>query len=356
MALDRIEAGEAAQYLVEEPLKLGPEAVGGQQRCLEELFNALCSSLLSPDLALRYGLSGRCSVLLSGPPGCGKTLMARVAAHMLDQLSERSCRFFAIKPGELESPWVGETQANIRNTFKAIRKAAKGGMAVVFIDEVEAIGRHRGTSHAHHEDLFTAAWLAEFDGFENRGNVAVVSATNRQDLIDVALLQRLSDTQISVSRPDLAAARAIFRIHLAENVPVYPNGAAAAETREELIETAVSRLFAQSGESALCVLHFRDGTTRPVAAYELVSGRLIEQLCRAARTRALARHVRGGSKGVRLHDMNTAVSQATERLATTITRANAHHYVADLPEDVDVVRVERPARQVKQINTYLNPE
>ena len=361
MALERIDAGEAQQYLVEEPLKLGPEAVGGQQRCLEELYDSLCSSLLMPELALQYGLSGRCSVLLSGPPGCGKTLMARVAAHMLDRLSDRTCRFFAIKPGELESPWVGETQANIRNAFKSIRKAAAGGNAVVFIDEVEAIGRHRGTSHAHHADLFTAAWLAELDGFEDRGNVAIVSATNRPDLIDAALLQRLSDTQITVPRPDIGAARAIFGIHLSESVPVHPvpvhrNGPAAADTREELIETAVSSLFAPNGESSLCVLHFRDGATRPVGAHELVSGRLIEQLCRAARTRALARHVRGGEKGVRVSDMSTAVSQATERLATTITRANAHHYIADLPEDNDVVRVERPTRQVKRVDTYLNIE
>ncbi len=356
MALERIDAGGAQEFLVQEPLKVGPEAVGGQQHCLQQVFDALCSSLLEPGLAAEYGLSGRCSVLLCGPPGCGKTLIARVAAYMLDQLSDRSCLFFSIKPGELESPWVGLTQENIRKAFKDIRKAAEGGMAVVFIDEVETIGRHRGTGQAHHEDQFTAAWLAELDGFDDRGNIAIVSATNRVDLIDAALFQRLSDTQITVSRPDIEGARAIFGVHLTESVPMFPNGALAESTREELIETAVSCLFAPNGENPLCVLHFRDGSTRSVGAHELVSGRLIEQLCRAARTSALARQVRGGARGVRVSDIRTAVSLATERLATTITRGNAHHYIADLPDDIDVVRVERPTRQVKRMQTYLNLE
>jgi hypothetical protein len=123
-----------------------------------------------------------------------------------------------------------------------------------------------------------------------------------------------------------------------------------------LIETAVSSLFAPNGESPLCVLHFRDASTRSVGAHELVSGRLIEQLCRNARSRALARQVRGGSRGVRVSDIRTAVSQAIERLATTITRGNAHNYIADLPDDIDVVRVERPTRQVKRMQTYLNLE
>jgi proteasome-associated ATPase len=356
MALERVDSGGAQEYLVEEPLKVGPKAVGGQANCLEQVFDALSSSIQRPDLASEYGLSSRCSVLLCGPPGCGKTLIARVAANMLDQLSDRSCRFFSIKPGQLESPWVGETQQNIRNAFKDIRKAARGGIAVVFIDEVETIGRHRGTGQAQHADLFTAAWLAELDGFDDRGDIAIVSATNRVDLIDTALLERLSDTQITVSRPDIDGARAIFGVHMAETVPVFPNGALAESTREELIETGVSSLFAPNGESPLCVLHFRDGSTRSVGAYELVSGRLIEQLCRAACTRALAREIRGGSKGVRVSDVRSAVSQATERLATTITRGNAHHYIADLPDDIDVVRVERPSRPVKRMQTYLNLE
>jgi len=356
MAVERIESGSGQKYLHDEVLDVGPESVGGQDRCLEELLQGLTATLVAPELAGDYDLNGCRSILLHGPPGCGKTLMGRVAAAQISRISGRRCGFFVVKPGEWESPWVGEAQANIRKCFQALHKAADGGMAVLFIDEVESVGRHRGGTASHHADKFTAAWLAELDGFVDRGDVAIVSATNRRDLIDQALLERLSDVVIRVPRPDSRGAARIFEIHLGEKVPVYPNGHAAEATRSEIVETAVSRLYAPNGDNALCTLHFRDGRTQPVAAKSLVSGRLIEQICRSARERAFARHLAGGTPGVQVADMETAIAGAIERLATTLSVRNVHQYLDELPDDVDVVRVEMVRKNVKRPLRYVNAE
>jgi ATP-dependent 26S proteasome regulatory subunit len=318
MAFEQIESGAGKQYLLDEIADVGRESVGGQDTALEQLLNALTAKLVAPKLAESYRVGGRRTILLHGPPGCGKTSMARVAASEISRLSGRRCQFFVVKPGEWESPWVGEAQANVRRCFQALHGAATEAMAVLFLDDVESVGRHRGGAASHHADRFTAAWLAELDGFADRGEVAVVSATNRKDLIDAALLERLSDVEISVPRPDSRGAQHIFEIHLGEKVPVHPDGSAAAETRCEITESAVSRLYAPNGEDALCVLYFRDGKTRPVGARELVSGRLIEQICRSAREAAFVRHLGGGAAGVRVADMEKAVSEAS--ISTTCPR------------------------------------
>ena len=354
LAIERIESGDGEQYLVDEAADVGRESVGGQDGPLETILNILTAKFMAPELAARYGVGGRGSIVLTGPPGVGKTSIARVAASEITRLSGRHCQFFVVKPGEWESPWVGETQANIRRCFQALHKAASKSLSVLFLDDVESLGRHRGGTTSQHSDKFVAALLAELDGFAGRGEVAVVSATNRKDLLDAAVLERLSDVEIPVPRPDSRGAERIFEIHLHEKIPVHPDGSDAAETRKEIIETAVSNLYAPNAADALCTLHFRDGKTRPVGVRELVSGRLFEQICRSARQSAFERHVAGGTAGVRVVDMEKAVSAATQRLATTLTLHNVREHLEDLPQDADVVRVETPQRRVVRPIRYLN--
>jgi SpoVK/Ycf46/Vps4 family AAA+-type ATPase len=196
--------------------------------------------------------------------------------------------------------------------------------------------------------------LAELDGFADRRNVAIICATNRKDLLDSALYERLSDLEISVGRPEMTGARAIFQIHLPESVPFHPNGVLAKSTRQELIEHAVSQFYSPNAGNELCTLRFRDGKQRVIVARELASGRLFENVCRSARRSAFLREVRGGAEGVRLSDMQDAVSQTLERMRHTLTINNAQAYLHDLPQDVDVVSVEPVVRRVKQPHKYLN--
>jgi proteasome-associated ATPase len=354
VAYERIELASSRRYLLEEIPEIGRHYVGGHQHHLETLLGALTTALVAPDKARAYGLAGRRSILMVGPPGCGKTLMARVAAAEIAHSTGHKCRFAVVKPAEWEDPYVGVTQRNIRQCFQALREAAQDGPAVLFLDEIEAVGRIRGSAVNQHNDKFLAALLAELDGFTDRSGVAVIAATNRKDLTDPALLERLSDVEIVVPRPDMRAAREILGIHLPATVPCWPNGSMAAATRNDLIDLAVSRLYAPNAANEICTLKFRDGKTRTIGARELLSGRTLEQICRAACQAAFLRDVQTGEGGLRSEDMEEALSDALQRLRTTLTPRNAHAYLFDLPQDIDVVAVEPIRRKTDHSHRYLH--
>jgi len=346
MAFEKIDAAAGRRFLLTEVPAVGREQVGGQEGNLDALLSALTASLVAPEKAALYGIGGRQSVLMVGPPGCGKTLMARAAAAEVARIGGRRCRFGVVKPAEWESPWVGETQQNIRNCFKALREAGDG-YAVLFLDEIESVGRIRGGASNQHGDKFLAALLAELDGFTGREGIAIIAATNRKDLVDPALLERLSDIEIQVRRPDMRGARAIFDIHLPETLPLQAD-------RQEIVETAVSRFYSPNADNELCTLRFRDGKTRTVVAREVASGRIFAQVCRAACQAALLRDVRDGEPGLRIADMEHAVTDAMERLASTLSLRNVHAYLSDMPQDVDVVSVEPVVRKVLRSHRYRN--
>ena len=354
IAFEKIERAKGRSYFLDEVPDVRPDQVGGQRAVLDSLLAALTTTLVAPDTAKIYGLGGRCSILLIGPPGCGKTLMARVAAAEIARITGRKCRFAVVKPSEWEDPYVGVTQQNIRNCFHALREAARDGLAVLFLDEIESVGRIRGSSVGHHSDKFLAAFLAEMDGFSGREGVAVIAATNRKDLMDPSILERISDVELVVNRPNMRGAREIFEIHLPQSLPFSPNGYQAVATRREIAERAVSRLYSPNAGNEVCVVKFRDGKTRTVAAHELMSGRTIEQICRAARQAAFLRDVRSKERGLRAEDIDTAVADAIQRLSTLLTPRNAHAYLADLPQDIDVVAVEPIVRRVTHEHRYLN--
>jgi ATP-dependent 26S proteasome regulatory subunit len=344
------------RFEVEEALDFRPDQVGGNEPQLERLLDSLTATLVSPDRAEAYGLSGRQSVLAYGPPGCGKTLMFRVAATRVQQLSEKKCCLSVVKPGEWRASYVGETEQNIRGYFQWLAEKAQEEFVVCVLDELDGIGRARGTTHDVYDDKFLAALLVEIDGFKERGNVALCGATNRRDLLDPALYERFSDVEIRVDRPKQRAAEQIFAIHLPESTPFSPNGQAAGETRREIVARAVSRLYAPNRQdNQLSVLKFRDNSTRIVCARDLISGRQIEQICRQARRLAYTREVRGGEPGMQTEDMEEAVSAALERMGTMLTPRNARIYLDDLPQDLDVVSVEPAAarRVARRAHRYL---
>lgn len=356
LAHEKIESPcEGRRYLLDDIQTVAADSVGGQERCMRTLLAALTTTLVDSVKARLYGLTGRRAILMIGPPGCGKTLMARVAVSELSRISGRKCRFGVVKPAEWEDPFVGVTERNIRDCFRALGEAAQDGLAVLFLDEVETIGRIRGGTVNQHADRFLGALLAELDGFDGRSNVAIISASNRKDLIDPALLERLGETEIVVGRPDMKGARAIFNIHLPAGVPLNPNHSAAGATRREIVDTAVSMLYSPNAGNELSVLHFRDNTTRTVHASELVSGRLIEQVCREACQLAFLRDVSGGLTGLTVQDMQEAVSSAIKKLSATLSPRNVHTYLTDLSKDTDVVDVRPIERKVDRPHRYLAP-
>lgn len=334
-----------------------PPRVGGLDAKLEPLISLFTTCLAEPELARRYGLEEyNHSALLVGPPGCGKTLTARTIAYQVTQKTGAPCRFASVSGSELESPWVGETQRNIRQLFKALDD--HDGPTVLYIDEVEAIGRQRGNFASHYSDKFLSQWLTCLDGFKQRDRVAIIASTNRKDLLDPAILERISGLEVPIGRPSRHGALEIFQIHLPESLPYQANGSPQLETRATAIEAAVSRLFDPNADNEVAVLRFRDGSQRKIAARELISGRLIRHICRAAQHRALARaagsrqnETHGGVEperpdGITVADVDEAVTEAIDKLSTTLSVHNAIHYLADISEETDIVAVEPIHRKV----------
>ncbi len=187
IALDRVEESEAGRFLMGEVPKTSLAAVGGQDENVMKLMGILTAMLVDAKRAKEYGLNGRASILLVGPPGCGKTLMVRAAAGEISRMTGKAVRFFIVKPSEWESCLVGNTEKNIRTLFANLREATKdGSQAVLFLDEVDSIGRVRGHTQGYYSDKALNALLTELDGFAERDGVAVVATTNRKDLIDSA--------------------------------------------------------------------------------------------------------------------------------------------------------------------------
>jgi proteasome-associated ATPase len=325
-----------------------PVAVGGARvkQAVDRIVESLAARLVDPARALRFGLGSRRTVLLSGPPGVGKTRSMRAATQRLQEMTGRRCRLAIVRPGEFESPWVGSTEANIRATFARLALEAGDDLVVLFLDEIEAIGRVRGGAMSRYSDKFLAALLVEIDGLVDRGNIAVVAATNRKDMLDPALIERLGEIDIEVPRPDLDAAREILAVHLPQDLPFAISVRRNAEaTRRALIDTAVSLLYAPNADNRVATVHLRDGTTRSVETREMVSGRLLEQVARRIRESGFRRSTAGEEEALDLPDAREAVAEVLERLRSTVTAHNVRAWVEGLPSDIDIVRVtgQRPA-------------
>jgi proteasome-associated ATPase len=338
LAHEIIPRDEGKRFLMDGIQDIPLSAVGGQCDALHTVTTALTAALVAPDIAGKYGIDGKNTILMYGPAGCGKTLMARVAAAELQRLSGKTVRFGVVKPGEFESPWVGETQQNIRQCFATLRESARDGFAVLFMDEIESVARTRGNLSGYHSDKFLAALLAELDGFTDRGNVAIIAATNRKELIDPALLSRISDIEILVGRPTREGARDIFGIHLPATLPFGTKGSAAKKMREAVLDAAVAGIYDADHGNAICELLFADGRRRTVTAADLISGRTIEQACREARRTACEREMRGGAPGMCVEDIELAVRNLRDRM-DTLTPQNVGAYLTDLPADLPVVAV-----------------
>ena len=340
IALERFEPHAGQSFLLEDVEPTTATVVRSLGVTFEQLFESLANPILDPVAAKQLELDEPPLALLSGPPGCGKTLTAKTLAAELRRLTGRRVRFAVVRPGEFQSAFVGETERRIRDCFDALKRTAGSDLVVLFLDEIDTIGRSRGGMTSHHSDRALGVLLAELDGFEKRGNVAIIAATNRRDMLDPALMSRFAGMDIRVARPRLDAARTILEAHLVASLPYSPNGLAAADTRAAAVESAISKLYAPNGGAEVCRLRMRGGTTRDVHARELVSGRTLAHIARNAKRNALRRSASGDDLGITTSDVDAAVADILRDLSTLLTPVNARSYLDDLPQDADIVSVE----------------
>ncbi|MFY9573298.1 MAG: AAA family ATPase, partial [Blastocatellia bacterium] len=354
MAFEKVDRSKGAELFLEETPRESFENIGGLDRQIEELQRSIRLHLYNAETARRYQLRQKGSVLLVGPPGTGKTMMARALANWLGSISKSGrARFINIKPGGLHSMWYSQSEANYREAFRVAREAGEEDPdvpVVMFFDEVDALGASRGHSLMRVDDRVLTAFMTELDGLDKRGNVLVIGATNRRDAIDPALLRpgRLGDLVLEVPRPNMKGAREIFRKHFGAEIPYAFEGLDSNAARREIIEGGISRIYAPNADSDVVTLTFRDGKRRIVQARELISGANIEKIALSTKERACVDEIESGQSGVRLTHLLPAIAEELESISGTLTPANCRNHLTDLPQDVDVVRVERIQRKVSR--------
>ncbi len=358
LAFEKIEASKGEEYFIESTPPDSFFDIGGLDREIEQIKRVLALHIFHPELTTAYRLPRKKSVLMEGPPGNGKTLFARATCNWLATLSKSGrSRFINVKPGGLNSMWYGATEQRYREIFRVAREAAAAEPDVplaMFWDEIDTIGGHRGESLHRIDDRMLNAFMAELNGLEDRGNIVILAATNRLDSIDPALLRpgRLGDLVLHFPQPKGKAARAILSRHLPIDTPYEAHGENQAGAREALLDRAIAQLFAQNSETELANITLRDGKQRLVRACDLVSGSHLEAIARSAMERACVRQAEGGPAGIAYGDMSASISDFLQSAARALTPRNARHYLHDLPQDVDVVRVDLIERKVQQPHRY----
>jgi proteasome-associated ATPase len=319
--LEKLPKSEVEDLTLEEVPDIGYESIGGLGEQIEAIKDAVELPYLYADYYKEHKLTPPKGVLLYGPPGCGKTMIAKaVANNLAEKISEKRGEkikgfFLNIKGPELLNKYVGETERKIREIFiKAKEKAAEDVPVIVFFDEMDALFRTRGTGISSDvETTIVPQLLAEIDGVEGLKNVIVIGASNRQDLIDPAILRpgRL-DVKIKIERPDRASAADIFAKYLTADIPF-----AASETRgtdvasaiTSMIATTVEAMYALSEENRFLEVTYANGDKEVLYFKDFSSGAMIESVVRRAKKLALKRYIARGEKGIMADDLLTAVRE-----------------------------------------------
>jgi proteasome-associated ATPase len=321
--LERLPKSEVEDLALEEVPDISYDDIGGLGTQIESIKDAVELPYLYADYYKEHKLTPPKGVLLYGPPGCGKTMIAKaVANNLAEKVSETRGEkikgfFLNIKGPELLNKYVGETERKIREIFtKAKEKAAEDVPVVVFFDEMDALFRTRGTGISSDvETTIVPQLLAEIDGVEGLKNVIVIGASNRQDLIDPAILRpgRL-DVKIKIERPDQGAAQDIFQKYLTADIPI-----ADAETRAHggdlagaiaaMILHTVDAMYSLSEENRFLEVTYANGDKEVLYFKDFSSGAMIESIVRRAKKLALKRYIGGGTKGITSDDLTSAVRE-----------------------------------------------
>ncbi len=325
LLIERLPRPEVEDLVLEEVPDISYVDVGGLDTQIEQITDAVELPFVHQALFADYDLPAPKGVLLYGPPGCGKTLIAKAVANSLARkVSEVSgdtnarSYFLNIKGPELLNKYVGETERQIRLVFQRAReKSEQGWPVIVFFDEMESLFRTRGSGISSDiESTIVPQLLAEIDGVEALRNVIVIGASNREDLIDPAILRpgRL-DVKIKIERPNAEAAAAIFSRYL---VPTLPIAAEMVETVgggdpdkavRAMIEQTVEDMYRPVDDNQFLEVTYQNGDKEIMYFRDFASGAMIENVVRRAKKLAIKREIAGGERGIALVDLSASVRQ-----------------------------------------------
>ncbi len=314
-AYERIPKSEVEELVLEEVPDISYDDIGGLQSQIESITDAVELPFLHKDLFLEHKLKPPKGVLLYGPPGCGKTLIAKAVANSLAKKVELAtgrgdgrAYFLNIKGPELLNKYVGETERQIRLVFQRAREKASEGMPViVFFDEMDSIFRTRGSGVSSDvENTIVPQLLAEIDGVELLENVVVIGASNREDMIDPAILRpgRL-DVKIKVERPDAESARDIFAKYVTSDLPLHgedlaEHGGNREATCQGMIQRVVERMYSETDENRFLEVTYANGDKEVLYFKDFNSGAMIENIVARAKKMAVKQVLETGQRGIRL--------------------------------------------------------
>jgi proteasome-associated ATPase len=314
LLLEKLPRPEVEDLLLEEVPDISYEDIGGLDEQIEQIADAVELPFLHADLFAEHRLPAPKGILLYGPPGCGKTLIAKAVANSLARKvaaatgdAKGRSYFINIKGPELLNKYVGETERQIRMVFQRAReKSEEGWPVIVFFDEMDSMFRTRGTGvSSDMESTIVPQLLAEIDGVEGLRNVIVIGATNREDLIDPAILRpgRL-DVKIKIERPDKEAAAQIFARYLNDEIPI-----GAGESVADMILATVDEMYSEEEANRFLEVTYANGDKEILYFKDFASGAMIENIVRRAKKLAIKRVIGGGAKGVATADLVASIKQ-----------------------------------------------
>ncbi|MFE4515047.1 proteasome ATPase [Kitasatospora sp. NPDC056783] len=312
---------EVEELVLEEVPDIDYRQIGGLSNQIELIRDAVELPYLHADLFKEYELRPPKGVLLYGPPGCGKTLIAKAVANSLaKKVAEVTGRpqgksyFLNIKGPELLNKYVGETERQIRLVFQRAReKASEGTPVIVFFDEMESLFRTRGSGVSSDvENTIVPQLLAEIDGVEGLENVIVIGASNREDMIDPAILRpgRL-DVKIKIERPDAEAAKDIFSKYLKDSLPFHPDDLKEHDSSVEatvaaMIQSVVERMYSETEENRFLEVTYANGDKEVLYFKDFNSGAMIQNIVDRAKKMAIKDFLDHGQRGLRVSHLLAA--------------------------------------------------